>query len=65
MNHDYTVDLYPIMHHGFECANCGKPLKPGDPHLDCPDCAAIFCEDCVRDGTFENHRCDDYDWDDD
>ena len=65
MPYDYAKDLTPISHGGCSCAHCGTALKPGDLHLDCPDCAAIFCENCVRDGIFANHNCEDYDWDDD
>lgn len=64
MKYNPILDLEPITHGGCGCAHCGSPLKPGDLYLDCPDCAAIFCESCVRDGTFEGHNCEDYDWDD-
>ena len=65
MKYDFAKDLSPIGHGGFGCAHCGTSLKATDLALDCPDCAAIFCETCVRNGTFENHRCEDYDWGDD
>lgn len=64
MPYDYTKDLYPASHEGFACAHCGHPIKKGELHLDCPDCAAIFCETCVKDGTFANHNCEDYEYDD-
>lgn len=64
MKYEYIADLSPASHGGMGCAHCGSAIKRGELHLDCPDCAAIFCETCVRDGTFENHQCDDYDWDD-
>lgn len=63
--YNYVADLIAAEHNGYGCAHCGHPIKRGDLMLDCPDCAAIFCETCVRDGTFENHQCEDYDWDDD
>lgn len=63
--YDHTKDLWPISHGGCACVACATGLKPGDLHLDCPDCGAIFCESCVQDGTFEGHKCEDYDWDDD
>ncbi len=64
MKYDHIKDLSPAHHGGMGCAHCGRSIRQGGLHLDCPDCAAIFCETCVRDGTFENHQCDDYDWDD-
>ena len=63
--YDYVKDLYAAEHNAYGCANCGKPINRGDLMLDCPDCAAIFCETCVRDGSFESHQCEDYDWEDD
>lgn len=64
MKYEYIKDLAPASHGGMGCVHCGSAIKRGELHLDCPDCAAIFCETCVRDGIFENHQCDDYDWDD-
>ena len=65
MAYNYIKDLEPMSTNGFGCVHCGKPIRKGDLALCCPDCAAIFCEDCVRDGTFENHSCEDYDFEDD
>lgn len=64
MIYDYTKELRPVPCGGYGCAHCGRSLKRGDLHLDCPDCAAIFCEACVKDGTFGSHDCEDYAWDD-
>lgn len=56
--------LVTATHGGMGCAHCGTTIKPGDKYADCADCGAIFCENCVRDGTYEHHDCEDYDWDD-
>lgn len=56
---DYTKYLTPIGQAGLFCAGCGRYLKATDLVVDCPDCGAIYCESCVRDGTFENHSCED------
>lgn len=61
---DYSKRLHKIGCNGFSCVCCGKALKPSDLVLACTDCAAIFCEDCVNDGSFENHNCDDYEYED-
>ena len=64
MPNKYTKYLAPIGCSCYSCAACGKSLKPETLALDCPDCAAIFCEDCVEDGAFEDHKCEDYEEDD-
>lgn len=43
---------------GFSCSCCCKDLKPKDKVCVCTDCGAIFCEEYVKDGYFENHECD-------
>lgn len=51
------------MQPGAACSNCGTSLnhKFG---LACPDCGALFCEDCLPDFVL-NHKCeaDDEDFD--
>lgn len=49
---------------GLACAHCGTQIQQGGLFQGCPDCAAIFCESCVRDGTFSNHYCEDYNYPD-
>lgn len=53
------VDDYMVAtHNGLGCAYCGSPIKKGDKYLDCPDCAAIFCEKCCENGNLDNHSCE-------
>lgn len=52
--------LVPIRMSGFACAFCGQTLNIGDLHVVCPDCGALFCEDCVKDKTFADHYCGNY-----
>ena len=40
---------------GCGCAACGGT---GEWAAICSDCGAIFCESCVTDGTFDDHECD-------
>ena len=48
----------PIGSKFYSCCGCGKNLKPEDKAVDCTDCAGIFCEDCILDGTFDDHECE-------
>lgn len=43
----------------YGCACCGNSIPVGGEFLVCPDCGAIFCKECVEDGRFENHDCED------
>ena len=61
---DYTKYLKPIKSRMFNCSFCGKSLKETDLVIDCADCGAIFCEDCVRNGEIEAHECEE-DFEDD
>lgn len=54
--------LRPIGSNFYSCANCGKSLTVECKVLDCADCGAIFCEQCVRDGSFESHQCSEDDF---
>lgn len=38
--------------------------RRGDRMISCSDCAAIFCERCVGDGTFAMHSCEAYEFED-
>ena len=44
---------------GFDCACsvCGE-VVPLMPTITCPDCGAIFCEDCAPDGEIPEHDCE-------
>lgn len=53
-----NIRLTPIGIPGCACAGCGRLLAPTDPVATCSDCAAIFCETCINDGTFAAHTCD-------
>lgn len=55
---DYTKYLAPIGNRFYSCSCCGKHLKENDLGLDCADCGAIFCEECVRNGEVEGHECE-------
>lgn len=57
----FLADAKPIGVAGFSCDHCGKDLKPEDKVLACSDCGALFCEDCVRAGAFDDHECEDED----
>lgn len=54
---DFTKYLTPIPNGGFSCNSCGQPIEKGGLFCDCPECGAIYCEKCVKDGTFEAHTC--------
>lgn len=55
---DYTKMLIPLRAKGCACANCGRSLRPTDLIADCADCGAIFCKQCVEDGSIQNHHCE-------
>lgn len=55
---DYTKYLKPIGVSGFVCVDCGKSLSTCDRYCECPDCGAIFCEDCVINYVLNNHICE-------
>jgi hypothetical protein len=39
---------------------CDNQLQPTDLIIECPDCGAIFCQECVDDGFFSTHECEEY-----
>ena len=43
---------------GFSCYECGEPIHIGDSMIDCADCGAVFCYNCVMEGHFISHKCD-------
>ena len=57
----YTRFLRPIGSTLFSCCNCGKHLRREDLAVDCADCGAVFCEDCVKSGALDEHICEDDD----
>ena len=57
----YLKCARPIGSRGCACCGCHKALAPEDKVVDCPDCAGIFCEDCIKDGTFDEHECEEDD----
>ena len=61
---DYTKYLRPIRSRFYSCVCCGKNLKEDDLAVDCADCGAIYCEECVRNGEMNNHECDAGDFED-
>ena len=56
---DYTQHLTPIPNSGFSCDGCGASLNKGSLFCGCADCGAIYCAECVENGTFEAHTCED------
>ena len=60
MRRNYTNLLRPIRYCGLECALCKVQLETTDLAVECPDCAAIFCEECVLDGFYTTHNCEEY-----
>lgn len=44
---------------GMACGGCGKPLDAHDHVVACADCGMVFCQECVENGTFTAHECDD------
>ena len=52
-------------YYNFGCVGCGKIIQRGELMIECPDCGAIFCKQCVEDESYENHVCEDYDFEDD
>lgn len=61
---DYTKFLRPIGSKFYSCSCCGKGLKEDDLVVDCADCGAIYCEECVRNGEMSVHLCDEGDIED-
>jgi hypothetical protein len=66
---NYAQYLTPISSGGFSCNGCGAPLEKGSLFCDCADnlykichsggdCGAIYCEECVKNSTFETHICE-------
>lgn len=43
---------------GCFCAGCFEPINTNDPMAVCCDCGAMFCKNCVENGTFDAHTCD-------
>ena len=42
----------------WNCSVCGKPVDESEMEV-CADCGAIFCPECVEDGEFDDHECED------
>lgn len=55
---NYEKYLRPIGTELFSCDHCGKPLHREDLFVDCADCGAIFCENCVKSGALNEHICE-------
>lgn len=55
--------MYPADGNCYSCVCCCASIYRGEPMVECPDCAAIFCKGCVESGDFESHNCEDYDFD--
>lgn len=53
---DWIRCLTPISSSGFSCS--GTPLEKGRLFCECSDCGAIYCEECVKNGMFEAHTCE-------
>lgn len=51
-----------IGEYGFGCVCCGRGLEPDDLVAVCPDCGAVFCQECAEAGAFESHACEDYEF---
>ena len=52
------MQTYPSGVYGFSCIGCGKNLLPENEVAVCNECGAIFCKECVEDGEFDNHICE-------
>lgn len=44
--------------YGMSCNECGKSIGPEDEVQICPDCGAIICRECVENGAWDDHECD-------
>lgn len=60
---DIEYQLLECQNNFTFCAGCGTPLNPGDFYTVCSDCGGIFCQNCVETGAFENHVCEDENYD--
>ena len=60
MRRDYSKLLQPIRFCEPNCDLCKESLESSDVVLECPDCGAIFCKECVEDRFFDTHQCEDY-----
>lgn len=56
----YLNRMRPALYYNFACVCCGKTIQRGELMIECPDCGAIFCKECVEDEKYENHVCQDY-----
>ena len=55
----YELAISTIPYGYCACAGCGKPLERNKSLVViCPDCGAMFCEDCATNGTFDDHDCE-------
>lgn len=57
--YNYEQFLKPINSRMFSCNGCFAQLIPTDLAIDCADCGAVYCEKCVRNGTMDDHICED------
>ena len=46
---------------GMSCDVCGTDVAPEDDVAVCPDCGAVVCRACCKDGRFGEHACGDGD----
>ena len=44
----------------MNCDGCGKSLEATELIVECANCDSIFCEECVDDGIYSTHQCEDY-----
>ena len=57
-------DAFPSESRLNACCACGHGIDVGEPMVVCSDCGGQFCRTCVEDGTFDDHVCDDEDYED-
>lgn len=61
-----TVDLFLSSTGMMTCQGCYKSLRRGVDYLaSCPNCGVVYCEQCVADGTFDRHECEEDDEEED
>lgn len=57
-------DAFPSTSDLNACCGCGCGIDAGEPMVVCADCGGQFCRACVEGGTFDEHVCDDGDYED-
>ena len=62
---DPVCDYIKLKTRGYSCCYCGNRIEPDDNITVCADCGDVFCKACVENGSFDDHECEEEEYEED